>query len=472
MNYEHEESSMEKYILKMMLENENFLRTYATRLSPDIFSKDYRKISGCILHFFKEKKQNPNRKILEDIYIPKVIEEKEEKEKTLNVLKELYSLETTTKEISVILKTEIQSFIQERHILNKIVSAYSELTNNKNKDKCLSVMKEAFSLQVDESLGLDYFEDLENRAERISQAEDPLIDTGMKTLNELLGGGYRKKAFYVFAGPANSGKSLVLNDAAVNLALRKKHVLYICLELSEDYVAQRTDAKFGEIEMNFLNANPVDGIKKAAAKLKVLRDQGKEVGTLWYKEWAPNAAKYTDIIALMKNVETKKGIKFDFVIIDYLKLLSATGKVYGDSMYSKLTTVCEEVRRLAIEENVCVLSASQTNRESYGSNAPGMENLSDSIGIAQTADCIVTIGIDASLQKEGMAILSIAKSRFSKRGTNFYVKLDCDYMRLTDVTDGSKFDKHMKQHSASNSIKSEVKKEQKPKAENDFNIDI
>ncbi len=466
--YEHEKASLEKFIIKMMLENEHFLQTYASRLSHDIFSQEYRKLAGCILHFFKEKKKNPNRRILEEIYIPKIYDDSDEKNEVLSLLSNIYSMDISHSEITVTLKKEIASFIQERHILNKLITAYSELTNHKNKDKCLSILKQAFEVSVDDSLGLDYFEDLESRADRIATANDPIIDSGMKTLNELLGGGYRKKALYVFAGPANSGKSLILNDAAVNLAMNKFNVLYVCLELSEDYVAQRTDAKFGDSPMNSLNANPVDGIKKAAAKLKSMKESGKQVGTLWYKEWAPNAANYTDIIALMKNIENKKGIKFDFIIIDYLKLLGAAGKVFGDSMYSKLTTVCEEVRRLAIEENVCVLSASQTNRESYGANAPGMENLSDSIGIAQTADCIVTIGRDASLDKEEMALLTIAKSRFSKRGTSFLVKVDYDFMKLIDIADGSKYNKIMGQKQITEAPKIQKPPKQKSGPDDDF----
>lgn len=471
MVYDHEETVLEKYILKMMIENELFLKSYATKISKDIFSKNYRELAKCVLHYFKEKSKTPNRKILEELYLPKVIQDSEQREKVMEMLSDIYSLDVSHGEIEVSLKQDINQFIQERHILNRLVSAYSELTQNKDKNKCLSTLKEAFEVHVEESLGQDYFEDLEARAKRLSETAEPFISSGLKTLDNLLGGGYRKKALYVFAGPANSGKSLILNDAAVNLTLNGYNVLYVCLELSEDYIAQRTDAKFGETQMNLLNANPVDGVKKAMAKLKVMRDAGKKLGTLWYKEWSPNTARYTDVAALMKNVESKKGIKFDFVIIDYLKLMAAAGKVYGDSMYSKLTTVCEEVRRLALEEGVCVLSASQTNRESYTAHAPGMENLSDSIGIAQTADAIVTISMDASLNKEDMVLLSLVKSRFSKRGTSLTVKYDFDYMKLVDISDGSQFKKIVTENTAKKEKKA---KEEKParKVEDDFGLSI
>lgn len=473
MVYDHEQTALEKYILKMMVENELFLKSYATKISKDIFSKDYRDLAKCVLHYFKEKGKIPNRKILEELYLPKVIPDADDRGKVMENLNEIYSLDVSHGEIATTLKQDINQFIQERHILNRLVSAYSELTQNKDKNKCLSTLKEAFEVHVEESLGLDYFEDLEARAKRLQETAEPFIPTGLKTLDELLGGGYRKKALYVFAGPANSGKSLILNDAAATLAMKGFNVLYVCLELSEDYIAQRTDAKFGEIQMNLLNANPVDGVKKAMAKLKVMKESGKNPGTLWYKEWSPNAARYTDIVALMRNVENKKGIKFDFVVIDYLKLLNAAGKVYGDSMYSKLTTVCEEVRRLAMEEGVCVLSASQTNRESYTAHAPGMENLSDSIGIAQTADCIVTISMDASLNKEDMVLLSIVKSRFSKRGTSLTVKYDFDYMKLVDISDGSQFKRMVSENIAKKEkVKKEKDKEEPKASTDDFGLSI
>lgn len=473
MQYTHDKATLEPFILKMMLENTTFLTTYGSKLSENIFSEEYKKIVKSILHFYKNNKIHPNRTIMEKMYVPKMCNDDEvETTKTLSLLTDLYKLDISHEDITASLRTEIGSFIQERHILNRIVSAYTELTTNKNKDACLSILKEAFTTQVDESLGLDYFPDLEARGIRMAQLEDPFIPTGMASMDELIGGGYRKKALYVFAGPANSGKSLILNDAAVNLVTRGFNVLYVCLELSEDYVAQRTDAKFGEISMNQLNLNPVDGINKALVKYKAQKESGKKIGTLWYKEWAPNAAKYTDIVSLMKNVETKKNMKFDFVIVDYLRLLNCAGKVYGDSMYSKLTIICEEVRRLAMEENVCVLSASQTNRESYGSSAPGMENLSDSIGIAQTADCIITIGRDASLDKEDMVLLSVAKSRFSKRGTQFIVKADYDFMRLVDINAGSSYKDMM--NKKTEQVKSTPKEppKEKPKRENEFGITI
>ncbi len=473
MQYTHDKATLEPFILKMMLENATFLTTYGSKLSSSIFSEEYKKLSACILHFYKEKKTNPNRTILEKVYLPKLYEDEEERVKALSMLSDLYKLDVSHNDITTALRTEIGSFIQERHILNKLVAAYSELTTNKNKDACLTILKEAFNTQVDESLGLDYFPDLEARGIRMAQLEDPFIPTGMESMDALIGAGYRKKALYVFAGPANSGKSLILNDAAVNLVTRGFNVLYVCLELSEDYVAQRTDAKFGEISMNQLNLNPVDGINKALAKYKAQQESGKKIGTLWYKEWAPNAAKYTDIVSLMKNVESKKNMKFDFVIIDYLRLLNCAGKVYGDSMYSKLTIICEEVRRLAMEENVCVLSASQTNRESYGSSAPGMENLSDSIGIAQTADCIITIGRDASLDKEDMVLLSVAKSRFSKRGTQFIVKADYDFMRLIDINAGSSYKDMMNKKTSVNKPSTPAEKPpEKQKRGDDFQLDI
>lgn len=472
MQYNHNKATIEPFILKMMLESTTFLTTYGCKLSSHIFSDEYKKIATCVLHFFKQNKKSPNRTILETVYIPKLLDNEDERHKVLTLLSDLYKIDASHDDITTSLRTEIHSFIQERHILNKLVTAYSELTANNDKDKCLSILKEAFQTQVDDSWGLDYFEDLEARGVRMATVDDPFISTGMSSMDELIGGGYRKKALYVFAGPANSGKSLVLNDAAVNLVTRGYNVLYVCLELSEDYVAQRTDAKFGEVSMNQLNLNPLDGINKALAKYKVQKEEGKKIGTLWYKEWAPNAAKYTDIVSLMKNVESKKNIKFDFVIIDYLKLLNASGKIYGDNLYSKLTTVCEEVRRLAMEEGVSVLSASQTNRESYGSHAPGMENLSDSIGIAQTADVIITIGRDASLDKEDMVLLSVAKSRFSKRGTQFIVKADYDYMRLIDINAGSKYKDMIAKKTNSVSTENSAPKQSKPKGENDFQLEM
>lgn len=461
--YSHDKSNEEQFILKLLLENEVFLRNYYGKVTADVFSPKYKALAKVVLEYYKQKKSQPNRKILEDFFIAK-IDDVDTREKTLKHLDELYKMEIDHTEIMPKLKEEIDTFIQERLLINKLLLAYAELTDGGGKTKAIGILKEAMQIDFSDSLGLNYFEDLETRAERIQANPDVAIDTGLAPLTELLGGGYRKKAFFVFAGPANSGKSLILNDAAVHLVMKKYNVLYVCLELSEDYTAQRTDANFGGMPMNDLNARPVDGIKKALAKYKSIKDNGGDVGVLWYKEYPPDTVTSLDIVAMMRNIQTKRNIKFDFLIIDYLKLVNPAGKIYGENMYSKLTTVCQEVRKVAMEENVCVLSASQTNRASYGSTSVGMENLSDSIGIAQTADAVITIGRDASLDSDDTMLLTVAKSRFSKKGASFLAKVHYDYMRMEEDKSLHKTILNGK-HKEASSTDSTVKKTKKSEAE-------
>jgi replicative DNA helicase len=334
-------------------------------------------------------------------------------------------------------------------------------------DELVATMEESFRLNFDESLGLDYFEDLETRLER-SKIVNEVVSTGLPSLDVLMGGGYRRKALFVYAGPGNVGKSLVLNDAASTVALKGYNVLYVSLELAEDYISQRTDAKFSGVSMNVINASPEEAIKKAILKRNVLRQEGHKIGKIIYKDYPPNTASCNDIRGLLKTLETKKNFKVDFIIIDYIKLLKANGKFLGDNLYNKLGTVCEEMRALAIEYNACVLSASQTGRQTYGSASVGMEDVSDSIAIPQTADVLVTLARNTTLNKEDSILLSMVKSRFSRNMGQMQAKIDYDYMKLVDINNSGSY---TQSDNGIVPVAAQITRKPKPE-QDDFNLQV
>jgi replicative DNA helicase len=420
---------IELYIIKCLLESDVFLRTYLPKMTPALFSEKYKPIISSILVYYKKTAAKVPVQVLEDVLLPRACKDDAKAlEDSKQVIDTCLSITVPADDIQKFMGEETKKFIKTQTIMNAFVKCVDLV--GKDHEQLVSIMEGAFRLNFDESLGHDYFTDLEERLERANIAAE-VISTGLPSLDNLIGGGYRRKSLFVFAGPANSGKTLVLNDAATTLANEGYNVLYLTLELTEDYISQRTDAKFSGVSMNQINVDPAEAIRKAIIKRDMLRKEGKKMGTLIYKEYAPNSISCNDIRGLLKTLENKKDFKPDFIVVDYLKLVKPNGKLYADNMYGKLQTVCEELRALGMENNCCIMSASQTGRQSFNAENMGMEDVSDSIGIAQTADVMVML--IRSRENQDIMTLQVSKSRFSKNEGRTVTTINWDEMRLVDA---------------------------------------
>lgn len=452
---EFDTDNIEFYIIQSMLRSDVYIRSFASKLSPHLFSVGTKKVVQAILGYYKRYMKAPPASILADKGIAQVCRDDKEESKAQDALDAALSIQIDNTEANDWLYDETKKFVKSRTIMNAIIKCAEKMENQEH-EEVVGIMEEAFKVNFDESLGLDYFEDLEDRMARCEISIEK-FSTGIPSLDEYTGGGYRRKSLFVYAGPANTGKTLCLNDAASTLALMGHNVLYLTLELGEDYITQRTDAKFAEVPITEINVRPQDAIKKAIMKRDIMKKKG-GLGKLIYKEYAPNEISSNDIRALVKNLEMKKDFNPDFIIVDYLKLVRPNGRVFSDNAYGKIVTVCEELRALAFQFDCCVLTASQTGRQSYGQKNIGMEDVSDSIGIAQTADVLITLARPKEMEEDDEMLITVAKSRFSKNGSCFPVKVDFEYMRLVDIADGSEYVKHNNESREKNENRSFGKK--------------
>lgn len=425
--------NIEILILKCLFENDLYARKFIETLKPEIFSTQFKNIVTSIQAYYKKYHKIASIDVLIKAVLPKYLKGDEEKiNDSIKELDDIRAVNIDYKEIEDFINEETKKYIKTQRIMQAMVKAIELVGDPSKQDQIISLLDDAYKVTFDDSFGIEYFEDLEQRLERSKEVSKP-IPSGLKTFDDQIGGGYRRDSLVIFAAAANTGKTLFLNDAAVNMMLKGYNVLYLSLELSQDYIAQRSDAKFAETNMNSINASPEAAIKKAIQRRDILKKNGKKVGSLYYKDYPPNSVSCNEIRALIKNLDSKKGFKPDFIIIDYLKLLRPQGKTYGDNLYSKLGTVCEELRGLAREYNAVVLTAAQTGRQSYGSTSIGMEDVGDSIAIPQTADVLVTLARDTTLDTQNLILVTVVKSRFSKNNTGtFTITADYDYMRLVD----------------------------------------
>jgi KaiC/GvpD/RAD55 family RecA-like ATPase len=434
---------IENYIVKNLLIDDQYSRYFVSKLSSKIFSAKYQSILKGYLWYYKKYNKIPPVNILVDKIIPAVCKSNEaESDKCKDVITGLERIEFDNKSAHEWIYDETKKFIKTRTIINAMVQCFDHI-EKQDHESVVTIMEDAFKLDFDDSFGHDYFDDMEIRQSK--ETDNRTISTGIPTLDRLLGGGYRKKTFFVWAGPSGSGKTAFLNDGAVSVALEGYNVLYLSLELSEDYIAARADANFAEVSMDQINVNNKIAIEKAIKKRDSYKKNGKKLGKLIYKEYPPNAICAMDIEALIKSFETKRGLKFDFVVVDYLKLVKPNGRAFADNTYGRIGTVCEELRGIASKYNICLLTAAQTGRQSYNSASIGVEDVSDSLGIVQAADAIVTIQQTKDMKEDGLVLLNIGKSRFTKSESTLMVKFDSNYMRIIDVSEGSEHINHINQ---------------------------
>lgn len=276
----------------------------------------------------------------------------------------------------------------------------------KNPSEVLDAFEQICRICLDTDRGLELFSDADRIIDDILN-EEKYISSGWEWVNEHLGGGWREdgKALYVFAGQANIGKSIFLGNVAANIAEQGKNVLVISLEMSEMLYAKRIASNVTKI--------PLKTFKEDAHTLRyALKEGGKRSGKLFIKEFPPSTITPKQLTAFIKKL-IDTGVKLDAVVIDYLSLLH-TEK--GTNSYERIKYICEQVRAMSYIFLCPFISAVQLSRGFFGKENPGMEGIAESIGVAATADVIMSIFQTEEDMEMGLIKLGMIKNRFGPRG--------------------------------------------------------
>ena len=298
--------------------------------------------------------------------------------------------------------------------------------------KCLEnfdrVQKLTFN---DTDLGLNYFdsEAMKRHWEYIKNPEAK-ISTGWACLDVYTHGGFLKdgRSLYLVMAQAGLGKSLFLSNLAVNFLSQGLGVVVISLEMSEDVYAQRFDAHISKNDINHLK----DTEESSVEAIKKFYEEHPNAN-LYIKEYPPKSITCNDIRAYLESLKTN-GHKFDVVIVDYLNLVKSSYKS-NDSMFLDGLDVSEKLRAISYEMHCPVISAIQTNREGMNNENAGMENISQSSGIAFTADFLMSLVQTDDDRQEGHIRARILKNRLGGQvGTMLTFTLDPRSLVLADAT--------------------------------------
>ena len=300
----------------------------------------------------------------------------------------------------------------------------------KNRDAIPSILSDALAVSFDNNIGHDYLNDYEKRYDIYHRKED-LIPFDLEYFNKITKGGIPNKTLNIALAGTGVGKSLFMCHVAASILLQGKNVLYITLEMAEEKIAERIDA-------NLLNV-PIQDIVELPQMMfdkKVNAIAKKTQGTLIIKEYPTASAHSGHFKSLLQELALKKSFKPDIIFIDYLNICASSRYRQNASVnsYSFIKAIAEELRGLAVEANLPIVSATQTTRSGFGSSDVDLTDTSESFGLPATADLMFALISTEELEGLNQIMVKQLKNRYNDPTVfkRFVVGIDRAKMRLYD----------------------------------------
>ncbi len=309
----------------------------------------------------------------------------------------------------------------------------------RTKDAIPSIMSEAIGVCFDDHVGHDYILDSDDRYDFYHKKEEK-IPFDIEYLNKITKGGLPNKTLNIALAGTGVGKSLFMCHTASSVLLQGRNVLYITMEMAEEKIAERIDANLLDIPIQQLNS-PLLSKEKYSSKLLELTK--KTQGKLIIKEYPTASAHVGHFKALLNELSMKKGFSPDIIFVDYLNICaSARYKGTIVNSYTYVKAIAEELRGLAVESNVPIVSATQTTRAGFGSSDPDLTDTSESFGLPATADLMFALISNEEMEELGQIMIKQLKNRYNDPTMykRFVVGIDRAKMRLYDCDQGAQDD--------------------------------
>ena len=309
---------------------------------------------------------------------------------------------------------------------------------NKNRDAIPSILSDALAVSFDNNIGHDYLQNYQERYEFYHRKEDK-IEFDLEYFNKITKGGLPNKTLNIALAGTGVGKSLFMCHVASSALLQGRNVLYITLEMAEERIAERIDANLLNVPIQQL----VD-LPRSTFENKVTSLSKKTQGTLIIKEYPTASAHSGHFKALLNELALKKSFRPDIIFIDYLNICaSSRHKANGSAnSYSYIKSIAEELRGLAVEFKVPIVSATQTTRSGYGNSDVELTDTSESFGLPATADLMFALISTEELEGLGQIMVKQLKNRYNDPTVfkRFVVGIDRAKMRLYDVEQSAQND--------------------------------
>ncbi len=412
----------EQVVIYKSLTNEQYLGKIIDHLKPEYFNdKNIKRIFTLIKNFYIKRSTLPTVTEIKSYLV-----NDELKDSFKNIVKNFANIDKNFNDKELEHNTE--RFLKERAIYNTMLSVAEDVSQGKvDTSFILDSFEKSCNVNLQSEYGLDLFDDINTLIKDLN-TDQPTIPSGWNFLDEKIDGGFLEngRSLYVFAGETNVGKSIFLGNLACNIANQGKTVLLISLEMPELIYAKRLSSNITKIPMRELRGESnnlkyqIESHSKDNPDSKIL-----------IKEFPPSTVTPQNIQGYITELKNK-GIKIDAIVLDYLNLLKSS---LGNNSYERVKHVTEDVRALSYIFECPIISATQLNRSGYDEENPGLDTISESIGMAATADCIFSIFQDEEDKELGIVKMGIMKNRF---GANFgHTSLRIDYNTLTISEDES-----------------------------------
>lgn len=325
-----------------------------------------------------------------------------------------------------------ERYLKERAVYHTMLDLAETISKGEiNTSEALSKFEKACNINLSIDNGIDIYDDINLIIDDLTNVEEKIPST-WEWLDNALDGGFIKngRALYVFAGETNIGKSIFLGNIASNIASQGKNVLLISLEMSELIYARRLCTNISQIPLRDLATNT------QTLKQVIKEQQANGKGKIFIKEFPPATITPNQIKSFTKKL-VDTGIKIDAIVIDYLNLLHST---IGSNSYERIKSVTEQVRALSYVFNCPVISATQLNRNGFNSENPELNTISESIGLAATADVIVSIFQNEEDRELNIIRLGMMKNRYGPRGHTQSMRIDYPTLTITQADSTSEFE--------------------------------
>jgi replicative DNA helicase len=327
-----------------------------------------------------------------------------------------------------------EKFCKDRAIYNGVLSAIRIIDGNDKQhtqDAIPSILSDALAVSFDNHIGHDYLDDHNERYDFYHRVEEK-IPFDLEMFNKITKGGLSKKTLNIALAGTGVGKSLFMCHVGAGCLTQGKNVLYITMEMAEERIAERIDANLLNLTMDELKVIDRDIYESRIAKIT-----SKTKGKLIVKEYPTAGAHSGHFRALLEELKLKREFKPDIIFIDYLNICASQRMKQGGSInsYTYIKSIAEELRGLAVEYNVPIVSATQTTRSGFTNSDPGLEDTSESFGLPATADFMFALVSNEELEGLNQIIVKQLKNRYNDPGfyKRFVVGIDRAKMKLYDV---------------------------------------
>jgi len=425
-------------ILSNLIHNETYARKVIPFIKLEYFNDQYEKvISQEIINFFDQY----NSTITLDILAIQISNRSELRDNQLQDIEKYINELTFKTDNEQWLYDNTEKFCKNRAVINAIIDAY-DIVEGKHKDKTEdaipSLLSDALAVSFDSSVGHDYLEDYQERYDFYHRVEEK-IPFDLDIFNKITKGGLSKKTLNIILAGTAVGKSLFMCHVAASSLLQNKNVLYITMEMAEERIAERIDANLLNMNMNEMATIDLPTYNNRINKL-IKKTSGK----LIVKQYPTSTAHSGHFKALLEELKIKRNFKPDMIIIDYLNICCSSRIKNGSGVnsYTYVKSIAEELRGLAVEYDVPLLSATQTTRGGFGNTDVELTDTSESFGLPATADMMFALIATEELENLNQIMVKQLKNRYADPGyyKRFVIGVDRSRMKLYDVEESAQKD--------------------------------